>query len=123
MLAAVSYGLFCALGVAVWHTLLFVALPKGATAWSTLKDLVALEQTGHLLWLHAAATLVTGCLAILLLLKPPVGAIQSLGMAVISVLFAAFSWAVFSPDTAILPTVAAGSLALSWFSLYRGERQ
>ena len=44
-LAAISYGIFCVFGIAVWHTLLFVALPKGATAWGTLQDLLLLRGT------------------------------------------------------------------------------
>jgi hypothetical protein len=125
MLAAASYGLFCALGIAVWYTLLFVALPKEASAWSTLQDLLLLGRGDHKvwLWLHATATVATGCLTTLLLLKPPVGVTQYLRMAVTSALFAAFALAVFSPDTAILPAIAAGSLAWGWFRLRRGERQ
>lgn len=119
-LAAISYGIFCVFGIAVWHTLLFVALPKGATAWSTLQELLLLEPTARMLWVHAAATLATGCLAVLLFLKPPVGATQYLRMAITSALFAAFAWAAFSPYIAMLPTLAAGSMIWGWVSVFRG---
>lgn len=122
-LAAIAYGVFCAFGIAVWHTLLFVALPKGATPLSTLQDLLLLEPADRMLWFHAAATLATGCLAVLLMLKPPTGATQYRSLAVTSALIAALTWAVFPSDLAILPTVAAGSLVWGWFNVFRAVRQ
>jgi hypothetical protein len=118
-LAAISYGLFALFGIAVWHTLLFVALPKGTTPLDTLQGLLELEPGAQLLRFHAATTLAAAAFASVLMLKPPTRTATCLVAAIASVLLAALVWTVFAPDVALLPTMAAVALVWGWFNASR----
>ena len=111
ILAALSYALFAACGVAVWYTLLFVAVPKNANAWSTAQELLRLESGAQLMQAHAAATVLAAAFALLLLLKPVLGSKAYLGATIVSVAFAAAAWLAFNSETAVLPTVSALAMA------------
>ena len=119
VLAAISYALFAVFGVAVWYTLLFVGVPKGANAWSTAQELLRLEPGGQLMQAHAAATLLAIAFALLLLLKPVLSPKAYLGATIVSVAFAAAAWLVFNSETAVLPTVSALAMALGWVRIER----
>lgn len=110
-LAAFAYGIFCALGIAVMYTLLFVALPKGATPWSTLQDLLVVHRMPSYLWAHPAATVAAGGLALALLFKPPREIAHHLWFVVASAALATFVW-VFLTPRAGLPTFAV--FVLTW---------
>jgi predicted secreted protein len=120
VLAAVSYALFAAFGIAVWYTLLFVSVPKGANAWSTAQDILRMEPQAPFMQAHAAAILVAAAFAGLLFLQPAVGSMAYLGATVASVAFAVAAWFVFASETAVLPTVSA--VALAFGSLRPGRR-
>ncbi|WP_374673690.1 hypothetical protein, partial [Ideonella sp.] len=118
-LAAVCYGVFAAFGFAVWHTLLITAVPKGTTALEMLQGLLMPEPGANFLRLHAITTLVTAALAVLLAMRPPVAGAAYMACATASVLLAVFIWAVFAPDAAILPSMAALALVWGWFKASR----
>jgi hypothetical protein len=114
LLAAISYALFAAFGIAVWYTLLFVSVPKDSNVWSTAQDVLRVEPHAQFLQAHAAATLLASAFAGLLLLKPAPGSKAYWSAAVVSVAFAVVAWLVFASETAVLPTVSAVALALGW---------
>jgi len=117
--ATISYVLFAVSGVGVWYVLLTGPLPKGSNAVDALRGLLALDPGGEFMKFHMAATLLAAAFAITLILKPPIGVTACLVTAIIAVLLAACSWTVFNPDTASLPTVAAGALVWGWFKASR----
>lgn len=122
-LAAVSYALFAAIGFAVWQTLLFTAVPKGTSRLGLLWDMLFTEPHAEMLRAHVVATLLATIFAVLLLAKPPVTPSAHMCAFVVSFALASTAWLVFVSDVAILPTVAAATLALGWFDAIRVRRQ
>ena len=82
-----------------------------------------MEPGATLLKFHAACTLLALAFAVSLWLKPAATSRGKLLTLVAAGFYAVGAWAVFRSDTALLPTVAAAALAMSYLQAQpRGAR-